>query len=121
MPVLLNMLLATVNAKNPNTILQLGVISALETIITVLPHFLSPYLPKLLDGLLNKSIYDHDGTDDQRSLSQSKVENVLSEMATNVPPRVLLTPVFGHFDKAVANGTKVKCLSDDVNVCVCVY
>ncbi|KAI8334013.1 hypothetical protein BC941DRAFT_473243 [Chlamydoabsidia padenii] len=106
MPVLLDMLLATVNAQKPNAILQLGVISALETIVTVLPHFLSPYLPKLLDGLLNESIYNFDAADDQRSVSLTKVENVLSEMATNVPPRVLLAPVFGHFDKAVANGTK---------------
>ncbi|CAO3587277.1 unnamed protein product [Absidia cylindrospora] len=106
MPVLLTKLLTTVNAKNPNTLLQLSVISTLETIVTVLPHFLSPYLPKLLDGLLHNSIYDYDVTVDQRAITHTKVQNVLSEMASNVPPRVLLGPVFGFYEKAVANGTK---------------
>ncbi|KAI8096220.1 uncharacterized protein BX664DRAFT_290957 [Halteromyces radiatus] len=106
MPVLLNMLMSTVNDPTPNTTLQLGVISTVETIVTVLPHFLSPYLSKLLAGLLHTSIYDYDSEDTQRSLSHSKAKNVLTEMATNVPPRVLLAPVFGFYEKAVENGTK---------------
>jgi hypothetical protein len=108
MPVLLTKLLSTVNTSNPNTLLQLSVISTLETIVTVLPHFLSPYLPKLLDGLLHKSVYEYDDSVEQRVITHTKVKNVLSEMASNVPPRVLLAPVFGFYEKAVANGTKVK-------------
>lgn len=108
MPIILDMLLATVNAEKPNTVLQLSVISSLETIITTLPHFISPYLPKLLSGLLHQSLYEYDASDNQRDLSHTKTVNVLSEMARTVPPRVLLGPVFNFYEKAVSNGQKVK-------------
>ncbi|CAO3649204.1 unnamed protein product [Cunninghamella echinulata] len=106
MPIILNMLLLTVNAEKPNTMLQLSVISSLETIITTLPHFISPYLRDLLTGLLHKSLYEYDASDNQRALSHTKAVNVLSEMARAVPPRSLLNPVFSFYNDAVNNGKK---------------
>jgi hypothetical protein len=104
MPVVTELLLVTVNAENPNTLLQLGVISALETIINVLPHFISPYLTKILSGLLHSSIYVTDAAHSQKAIIESKTKSVLTELATNVPPRVLLAPVFNFYDNAIKNG-----------------
>ncbi|KAG1143849.1 hypothetical protein G6F37_000325 [Rhizopus arrhizus] len=104
MPVVINILDLTVNAESPNTLLQLSVVSALETIVQVLPHFISPYIIKLLSGLLNPSIYAFDAAQAQKAVIEAKSKNVLSLIATNVPPRVLLNPLFSYFETALKNG-----------------
>ncbi|KAI8390372.1 hypothetical protein BD560DRAFT_362243 [Blakeslea trispora] len=106
MPIITDVLNTTVAAESPNTFLQVGVITALETIVTVLPHFISPYITKILNGLLHPSIYNFDASQTQKATIESKAVHVLSQLATNVSPRVLLTPVFAFYDTAVKNGTK---------------
>ncbi|KAI8973417.1 hypothetical protein BDF20DRAFT_837366 [Mycotypha africana] len=106
MPLITNILDTTVKAENPNNLLQLGVISALETIVAVLPHFISPYITKMLNGLLHSSVYVYDASQSQRAAIEQKALGVLSQMATTVSPRVLLNPLFGFYEIAVKNGTK---------------
>lgn len=106
MPLLTDILDNTVKAENPNMLLQLGVTGALETIVSVLPHFISPYITKMLAGLLHPSIYAYDATHTQKALIESKTVAVLSQLATNVSPRVLLTPVFAFYENAIKNGKK---------------
>lgn len=106
MPLVTDILDTTVNAEAPNMLLQLGVISALETIVSVLPHFVSPYITKMLKGLLNPSIYTYDAAHSQKALIETKTTAVLSQLATSVSPRVLLTPVFAFYDSAIQNGSK---------------
>ncbi|CEG76908.1 hypothetical protein RMATCC62417_11736 [Rhizopus microsporus] len=104
MPIVINLLDITVKAENPNNLLQLSVVGALETVVQVLPHFISPYISKLLNGLLHPSIYTFDTTHTQRAAIEAKSKNVLSLLATNVPPRILLNPLFGYFGTVVKNG-----------------
>ncbi|KAG1122717.1 hypothetical protein G6F42_011219 [Rhizopus arrhizus] len=106
MPLITDILNNTVNAESPNMLLQLGVVSALDTIVSVLPHFVSPYITKMLNGLLNPSIYTYDAAHSQKALIEAKATAVLSQLATSVAPRVLLTPVFSFFETAIQNGTK---------------
>jgi U3 small nucleolar RNA-associated protein 10 len=106
MPLVTDILDVTVKAENPNTLLQLGVVSALETIVTVLPHFVSPYITKMLDGLLHPSIYNFDAAHTQKVWIESKTRAVLSQLASNVSPRVLLGPVFAFYETAIKNGKK---------------
>ncbi|PHZ08573.1 uncharacterized protein RHIMIDRAFT_241584 [Rhizopus microsporus ATCC 52813] len=104
MPIVINLLDITVKAENPNNLLQLSVVGALETVVQVLPHFISPYISKLLNGLLHPSIYTFDVAHTQRAAIEAKSKNVLSLLATNVPPRILLNPLFGYFGTVVKNG-----------------
>ncbi|RCI07051.1 HEAT repeat-containing protein 1 [Rhizopus stolonifer] len=104
MPAAINILDLTVNAENPNNLLQLSVISALETIVQVLPHFISPYITKLLAGLLNPTLYAFDSAQTQKVAIEAKSKNVLTLIATHVPPRMLLNPLFSYFEIAVQNG-----------------
>ncbi|KAI9005428.1 hypothetical protein CLU79DRAFT_841105 [Phycomyces nitens] len=105
MPLVIDTLSMTVEAERPNAMLQISVISALETIVKVLPHFISPYLPKILNNLLHPSIYTSDETNaTQKSLAKEKVMSVLHEIATNVPARTLFTPVFASYPTAIKNG-----------------
>ncbi|KAI9261063.1 hypothetical protein BY458DRAFT_557445 [Sporodiniella umbellata] len=104
MPATIQVLELTTNAENPNNLLQLSVITTLETIIQVLPHFVSPYLPKLLAGLLNPSIYVSDAAQTQKSAIEAKGKSVLNAIATHVPPRVLLNPLFSYYETAVKQG-----------------
>ncbi|KAI8359067.1 hypothetical protein EDC96DRAFT_609191 [Choanephora cucurbitarum] len=106
MPIITDVLNTTVAAESPNTFLQVGVITALETIVTVLPHFISPYINKILNGLLHPSIHNFDPSQTQKATIESKAVSVLTQLATNVAPRVLLTPVFAFYDTAVKNGKK---------------
>ncbi|CEG73094.1 hypothetical protein RMATCC62417_08539 [Rhizopus microsporus] len=104
MPIVINLLDITVTAENPNNLLQLSVVGALETVVQVLPHFISPYISKLLNGLLHPSIYTFDAAHTQRAAIEAKSKNVLSLLATNVPPRILLNPLFDYFGTVVKNG-----------------
>ncbi|GAA5816136.1 hypothetical protein MFLAVUS_009661 [Mucor flavus] len=106
MPLVTDILNVSVEAENPNTLLQLGVVSALETIVSVLPHFVSPYITKMLSGLLHPSIYSFDAAHTQKVMIEAKTRSVLSQLACNVSPRVLLTPVFAFYEHAIKNGKK---------------
>lgn len=106
MPLVTDILNVSVEAENPNTLLQLGVVSALETIVSVLPHFVSPYITKMLSGLLHPSIYSFDAAHTQKVTIEAKTRSVLSQLACNVSPRVLLTPVFAFYEHAIKNGKK---------------
>ncbi|KAI7901693.1 uncharacterized protein BX663DRAFT_562160 [Cokeromyces recurvatus] len=106
MPLITDILADTVQAETPNLLLQLGVVSALETITQVLPHFISPYITKLLNGLLHPSIFVYEAGHTQKATIESKATHVLSQMATLISPRVLLTPIFNFYETAVKNGKK---------------
>ncbi|KAI8974658.1 hypothetical protein BDB01DRAFT_853710 [Pilobolus umbonatus] len=106
MPLLTDILTTTVTAENPNPLLQVGLLTCLETIIRVLPHFISPYLNQLLSGLFHPSIYNYDSALTQRQTIETKATTVLTEIAHHVPPRVLLNPVFSFYETAVKNGKK---------------
>ncbi|KAG2204341.1 hypothetical protein INT47_009383 [Mucor saturninus] len=106
MPLVTDILNTTVEAENPNTLLQIGVISALETIVNVLPHFVSPYITKMLGGLLHPSIYTYDAAHAQKAIIETKTRAVLSQLASSVSPRVLLSPVFAFYETAIKNGKK---------------
>lgn len=111
MPAVIDLLLTTVNdTEKPSSMLQLGVISALTSIISVLSHFVSPYLSKLLSGLLHSSLFEYDDdTEDsnERAMVETKTNELLLVMAEKVQPRVLLPPVFAFYDTALRNGKKV--------------
>ncbi|KAI8388394.1 uncharacterized protein BYT42DRAFT_559927 [Radiomyces spectabilis] len=105
MPIMIDLLSKTVSQESSNVMLEIAVIAALETIVSVLPHFVSPYLGKILGGILHSSIYEVDvSLDAQRQAVKEKADAVLSAVATKVPPRVLLTPVFAFYDSALKRG-----------------
>ncbi|KAI8149580.1 hypothetical protein BJV82DRAFT_708430 [Fennellomyces sp. T-0311] len=106
MPIIVELLSSNVQGENPNIMLRLAIVGALETIIEELPHFMSPYISKMLAGLLNSAIYEHDDSNPQMVLIEAKATEVLSKMATKIPPRVLLTPVFACYESAVSQGKK---------------
>ncbi|ORX53545.1 hypothetical protein DM01DRAFT_1322487 [Hesseltinella vesiculosa] len=101
MPLVLDLLLNT-----DHDAVLLAVISTLETLVQVLPHFLSPYLGKMLTGLLAPAIFNYNAADAQREMIHAKTSSVLSTMAAQIPPRILLGPVFQFYDTALANGTE---------------
>lgn len=107
MPVVLDIFVKNVQAEKPSQMLRLAVLGSIGTIVAQLPHFMSPYLPKLLDSLLSPSIHEHDENDMQRTLAEQKATEVLTTMATSIPPRVLLTPVFACYETVVKYGRKV--------------
>ncbi|KAI9492397.1 hypothetical protein BDB00DRAFT_883490 [Zychaea mexicana] len=106
MPVIVELLSNNIKAENPSIMLRLAIVSCLETVVEELPHFMSPYIPKIFNGLLNSDIYEHDEEDPQTALVENKVTEVLSKMATKIPPRVLLNPVFACYESAMSQGKK---------------
>ena len=108
MPIIVELLSNNVKGENPSIMLRLAIVGCLETVVTELPHFMSPYISKMLTALLASSIYEHDNEDPQMLLVENKVTEVLSAIATKVPPRVLLNPVFACYESAMAQGKKVK-------------
>lgn len=105
MPIVLNMLAATTEDQSPDVLLQLSAITSLETIVHVMPHFISPYVQRLLALALHSTIQSYDETSDEKQqLTREKANALLIEMATNVAPRVLLTPVFAYLDAGIKNG-----------------
>ncbi|KAI9313807.1 hypothetical protein BX666DRAFT_2055891 [Dichotomocladium elegans] len=106
MPIITDILAKNVAAEKPNTMLRLAVVGALGVIVGELPHFMSPYLPKILDSLLSSAIHDYDESDLQKAVTEQKTSEVLLAMAAKVPPRVLLNPVFACYEKVVERGKK---------------
>ncbi|KAI7857260.1 hypothetical protein BDC45DRAFT_603350 [Circinella umbellata] len=106
MPIIVELLSNNVKGVNPSIMLRLAIVGCLETVVAELPHFMSPYISKMLTALLASAIYEHDNEDPQMVLVENKVTEVLSTMAIKVPPRVLLNPVFACFEFAMGQGKK---------------
>ncbi|RUS33557.1 hypothetical protein BC938DRAFT_471117 [Jimgerdemannia flammicorona] len=106
MPVVLDIMHSTLKSDHINILLQLSSISALETIVRTLPHFVSPYISKILGAVMHPSIAGYEGVDGQRAQVLDKSKSLLSELATKVQPRVLLPPLFAYFETAITQGKK---------------
>lgn len=72
----------------------------------MLPQFLSPYLPKLLEIVLHPSLHEKS----QAGEAHESTQAVLNAIAKGINPRVLLQPLFAQFSSAVKNGKNVSCL-----------
>jgi U3 small nucleolar RNA-associated protein 10 len=89
---------------NNSVLLQLAVVSHLETLIKVLPQFVSPYVTKILAGTLHPVLAGYEGSDTSKLQILDKNKVLLSGMATNIQPRVLLPPMLGYYETAVKDG-----------------
>ncbi|KAI9255682.1 hypothetical protein BDA99DRAFT_562196 [Phascolomyces articulosus] len=120
MPIIVELLSNNIKGENPSIMLRLAIVGCLETVVTELPHFMSPYISKMLSGLLDSAIYEHDDEDPQMVLVENKVTEVLATMAIKIPPRVLLNPVFACYESAMTQGKKsalavVSMISDTIH------
>ncbi|CAM0135952.1 snoRNA-binding rRNA-processing protein utp10 [Umbelopsis sp. WA50703] len=105
MPTVLEMLNATIESETPDVLLQLSAITSLESIVHVMPHFVSPYVSRLLSMALHSNIQGYDETSDEKQqLAREKANSLLNEMAINISPRVLLSPVFAYLEQAIKSG-----------------
>ncbi|KAF9097064.1 HEAT repeat-containing protein 1 [Mortierella sp. AD031] len=89
---------------NNSVLLQLAVVAHLETLIKVLPQFLSSYVTKILASTLHPVLAGYEGTDASKLQIRDKNKKLLSEMAVHIQPRVLLPPVLGYYETAVKDG-----------------
>jgi U3 small nucleolar RNA-associated protein 10 len=70
-----------------------------------MPHFVSPYVSRLLSMALHSNIQGYDETSDEKQqLAREKANSLLNEMAINISPRVLLSPVFAYLEQAIKSG-----------------
>ncbi|KAG0309622.1 HEAT repeat-containing protein 1, partial [Linnemannia gamsii] len=89
---------------NNSVLLQLAVVAHLETLIKVLPQFLSSYVTKILASTLHPVLAGYEGTDTSKLQIREKNKKLLSEMAIHIQPRILLPPVLGYYETAVKDG-----------------
>ncbi|KAG0073217.1 HEAT repeat-containing protein 1 [Linnemannia elongata] len=89
---------------NNSVLLQLAVVAHLETLIKVLPQFLSSYVTKILASTLHPVLAGYEGTDASKLQIREKNKKLLSEMAIHIQPRILLPPVLGYYETAVKDG-----------------
>ncbi|KAK3840885.1 MAG: hypothetical protein J3R72DRAFT_169855 [Linnemannia gamsii] len=89
---------------NNSVLLQLAVVAHIETLIKVLPQFLSSYVTKILASTLHPVLAGYEGTDASKLQIREKNKKLLSEMALHIQPRVLLPPVLGYYETAVKDG-----------------
>ncbi|KAG0209950.1 HEAT repeat-containing protein 1 [Mortierella sp. GBA30] len=89
---------------NNSVLLQLAVVSHLETLIKVLPQFVSPYVTKILAGTLHPVLAGYEGKDASKVQILEKNKMLLAEMAVHIQPRILLPPVLGYYETAVKDG-----------------
>ncbi|KAF9125924.1 HEAT repeat-containing protein 1 [Mortierella sp. 14UC] len=89
---------------NNSVLLQLAVVAHIETLIKVLPQFLSSYVTKILASTLHPVLAGYEGTDASKLQIREKNKKLLSEMAIHIQPRVLLPPVLGYYETAVKDG-----------------
>ncbi|KAF9277204.1 HEAT repeat-containing protein 1 [Mortierella alpina] len=89
---------------NNSVLLQLAVVSHLETLIKVLPQFVSPYVTKILAGTLHPVLAGYEGKDASKLQILDKNKKLLTEMSIHIQPRVLLPPVLGYYETAVKDG-----------------
>lgn len=112
MPVVLDIMHSTLqndqSSSSTNILLQLSSISALDVIVRTLPHFVSPYITKILEAAMHPSVTSYEGSDVQKSQVLDKSKSLLSGLAVKVQPRLLLPPLFTYFDTAVSQGKGVK-------------
>ncbi|KAG0048658.1 HEAT repeat-containing protein 1 [Gryganskiella cystojenkinii] len=89
---------------NNSVLLQLAVVSHLETLVKVLPQFVSPYVTKVLAGTLHPVLAGYEGSDASKLQILEKNKVLLTEMASNIQPRILLPPMLGYYETAVKDG-----------------
>ncbi|KAF9921975.1 HEAT repeat-containing protein 1 [Linnemannia zychae] len=89
---------------NNSVLLQLAVVAHIETLIKVLPQFLSSYVTKILASTLHPVLAGYEGTDASKLQIREKNKKLLSEMAIHIQPRILLPPVLGYYATAVKDG-----------------
>ncbi|KAG0325600.1 HEAT repeat-containing protein 1 [Dissophora globulifera] len=89
---------------NNSVLLQLAVVSHLETLIKVLPQFVSPYVTKILASTLHPVLAGYEGSDSSKLQILEKNKTLLTEMAVHIQPRILLPPVLGYYETAVKDG-----------------
>ncbi|KAF9149616.1 HEAT repeat-containing protein 1 [Linnemannia schmuckeri] len=89
---------------NNSVLLQLAVVAHLETLIKVLPQFLSSYVTKILASTLHPVLAGYEGADASKLQIREKNKKLLSEMAVHIQPRILLPPVLGYYETAVKDG-----------------
>ncbi|KAF9190434.1 HEAT repeat-containing protein 1 [Haplosporangium sp. Z 767] len=89
---------------NNSVLLQLAVVSHLETLIKVLPQFVSPYVTKILASTLHPVLAGYEGSDASKLQILDKNKMLLTEMAHHIQPRILLPPVLGYYETAVKDG-----------------
>ncbi|KAG0355784.1 HEAT repeat-containing protein 1 [Gamsiella multidivaricata] len=89
---------------NNSVLLQLAVVSHLETLIRVLPQFVSPYVTKILASTLHPVLTGYEGSDASKLQILDKNKRLLTEMSIHIQPRTLLPPVLGYYETAVKDG-----------------
>ncbi|KAF9103403.1 HEAT repeat-containing protein 1 [Mortierella sp. AM989] len=89
---------------NNSVLLQLAVVSHLETLVKVLPQFVSPYVTKILASTLHPVLAGYEGSDASKLQILEKNKRLLTEMAHHIQPRILLPPVLGYYETAVKDG-----------------
>ncbi|KAF8975950.1 HEAT repeat-containing protein 1 [Entomortierella lignicola] len=89
---------------NNSVLLQLAVVSHIETLVKVLPQFVSPYVTKILAGTLHPVLAGYEGSDASKLQILENNRRLLTEMALHIQPRVLLPPVLGYYETAVKDG-----------------
>ncbi|KAI1320098.1 HEAT repeat-containing protein 1 [Mortierella claussenii] len=93
------------SSKYTNSVLlQLAVVSHLETLVKSLPQFVSPYVTKILASTLHPVLAGYAGNDASKLQILEKNKQLLTEMAMHIQPRILLPPVLGYFETAVRDG-----------------
>ncbi|KAG0237384.1 HEAT repeat-containing protein 1 [Mortierella sp. GBA43] len=89
---------------NNSVLLQLAVVSHLETLVKVLPQFVSPYVTKILASTLHPVLAGYEGNDSSKLQILEKNKQLLAEMAIHIQPRILLPPVLGYYETAFKDG-----------------
>ncbi|KAF9404185.1 HEAT repeat-containing protein 1 [Podila epigama] len=92
------------NKYNNSVLLQLAVVSHLESLVKTLPQFVSPYITKILAGTLHPALVGYTGSDASKLQILDKNKMLLTGMAHHVTPRILLPPVLGYYETAVQDG-----------------
>ncbi|KAF9385202.1 HEAT repeat-containing protein 1 [Podila verticillata] len=122
MPTVLSILTSTLVSANPaeavdsevdakkstkytnSVLLQLAVVSHLETLVKTLPQFVSPYVTQILSGTLHPVLAGYEGSDASKLQILDKNKMLLTEMAHHITPRILLPPMLGYYETAVKDG-----------------
>ncbi|KAG0335779.1 HEAT repeat-containing protein 1 [Podila humilis] len=89
---------------NNSVLLQLAVVSHLETVVKTLPQFVSPYVTQILSGTLHPVLAGYEGSDASKLQILQKNKSLLAAMATHITPRILLPPMLGYYETAVKDG-----------------
>ncbi|KAL1918828.1 uncharacterized protein VTP21DRAFT_2850 [Calcarisporiella thermophila] len=105
MPIILGIVEETLKStqgeegERSTVVLQLSGTVALETVVRCLPHFVSPYLTRILGIALHPKLMGYEGNDGKKQQAEERARQMLSLMATKVPPRVFLPPLLACFNQ----------------------